>query len=325
MRQTVVRNAGQHEPHQIVGDLLHAEISEKQARSIKYQMTIAKLPLAKEIDEFDFGATPVNETLVRAPDDRRRRCTVPPATGRCRYHRCGAWLFRRPVRSHAGCQDHLHRQHRKCRGALEIGALGRTACGPVADPMAASCRLPRSGAWTNIYWSGAVIFLTVGTQLPFDRLTSALDAWCAVNPQAQVFGQVGDLGRDNCRPKHFEWVERMTPDNHADACDRADLIVGHTGTGTILAGLMRSTPLILLPRRAALREHRNDHQLATAAHLATRTGIQVVHEVSALHTALDRYRLGGMAKSERLGDAAEPTLTDALRAFILEGEQLGTH
>jgi IstB-like ATP binding protein len=29
----------------IVGDLLNAEISEKQARSIKYQLTIAKLPL----------------------------------------------------------------------------------------------------------------------------------------------------------------------------------------------------------------------------------------------------------------------------------------
>ncbi|MCQ0972274.1 IS21-like element helper ATPase IstB [Paracoccus sp. TK19116] len=54
-----------HEPQQIVGDLLNAEISEKQARSIKYQMTIAKLPLAKEIDEFDFDDTPVNETLVR--------------------------------------------------------------------------------------------------------------------------------------------------------------------------------------------------------------------------------------------------------------------
>jgi DNA replication protein DnaC len=55
----------QHEPQQIVGDLLHAGISEKQARSIKYQMTIAKLPLAKEIDEFEFEDTPVNETLVR--------------------------------------------------------------------------------------------------------------------------------------------------------------------------------------------------------------------------------------------------------------------
>ena len=38
----------QHEPQRVVGDLLGAEISEKQARSIKYQMTIAKLPLAKE-------------------------------------------------------------------------------------------------------------------------------------------------------------------------------------------------------------------------------------------------------------------------------------
>ena len=55
----------QHEPQQIIGDLLAAEISEKQARSIKYQMTIAKLPLAKEIDEFDFEAAEVNETLIR--------------------------------------------------------------------------------------------------------------------------------------------------------------------------------------------------------------------------------------------------------------------
>jgi hypothetical protein len=37
----------QHEPQRIVGDLLNAEINEKQARSIKYQLTIAKLPLAR--------------------------------------------------------------------------------------------------------------------------------------------------------------------------------------------------------------------------------------------------------------------------------------
>jgi DNA replication protein DnaC len=55
----------QHEPQRVVGDLLTAEIAEKQARSIKYQMTIAKLPLAKDIAEFDFEGTPINETLVR--------------------------------------------------------------------------------------------------------------------------------------------------------------------------------------------------------------------------------------------------------------------
>jgi DNA replication protein DnaC len=55
----------QHEPQRIIGDLLAAEINEKQARSMKYQLTIAKLPFAKEVDEFVFTNTPINETLVR--------------------------------------------------------------------------------------------------------------------------------------------------------------------------------------------------------------------------------------------------------------------
>ena len=56
----------QHEPQRIVGDLLAAEIAEKQARSIKYQMTIARLPLAKDLGEFTFEGTPINATLVHS-------------------------------------------------------------------------------------------------------------------------------------------------------------------------------------------------------------------------------------------------------------------
>ena len=55
----------QHEPARVVGDLLTAEITEKQARSIRYQITIAKLPLAKDVDDFTFAGTPINEALVR--------------------------------------------------------------------------------------------------------------------------------------------------------------------------------------------------------------------------------------------------------------------
>ena len=55
----------QHEPQRVVGDLLSAEITEKQARSIKYQISIAKLPLAKDLDDFSFDDTPINEALVR--------------------------------------------------------------------------------------------------------------------------------------------------------------------------------------------------------------------------------------------------------------------
>ena len=54
-----------HEPQRLVGDLLRAEISEKQARSIRYQLTIAKLPLAKDVDDFAFKDTPINEGVVR--------------------------------------------------------------------------------------------------------------------------------------------------------------------------------------------------------------------------------------------------------------------
>ena len=55
----------QHEPQKVVGDLLSAELNEKQARSIKYQIAIARLPLAKELEDFAFDDTPINETLVR--------------------------------------------------------------------------------------------------------------------------------------------------------------------------------------------------------------------------------------------------------------------
>ncbi len=55
----------QHEPQRVVGDLLTAEIADKQARSIKYQVAIAKLPLAKDIEDFVFNDTPINATLVR--------------------------------------------------------------------------------------------------------------------------------------------------------------------------------------------------------------------------------------------------------------------
>ena len=63
----------QHEPQRIVGDLLQAEIAEKQARSIKYQITIAKLPLAKDIEDFRFDG----HAHQRDPGARSRRRRVP--------------------------------------------------------------------------------------------------------------------------------------------------------------------------------------------------------------------------------------------------------
>jgi DNA replication protein DnaC len=53
-----------HSAEQVIGALLKAEIAEKAARSIRYQMGIAKLPLAKELADFVFAETPVNEQFI---------------------------------------------------------------------------------------------------------------------------------------------------------------------------------------------------------------------------------------------------------------------
>lgn len=81
----------QHEPPRIVGELLTAEINEKTARSIKCQMTIAKLPLAKDLGDFVFEGSPVNEALVRdlatgAFLDAQRNAVLIGGTGTGKTH-----------------------------------------------------------------------------------------------------------------------------------------------------------------------------------------------------------------------------------------------
>ncbi len=81
----------QHEPQRLVGDLLKAEIDEKLARSIKYQMTIARLPLAKDVADFTFAGTPVNEALVHDLAGghfiaEQRNCVLVGGTGTGKTH-----------------------------------------------------------------------------------------------------------------------------------------------------------------------------------------------------------------------------------------------
>ena len=53
-------------PEKILLDLLEAEIAERRVRSIRYRMGLAKFPVEKDLDRFEFADSPVNETLVRS-------------------------------------------------------------------------------------------------------------------------------------------------------------------------------------------------------------------------------------------------------------------
>ena len=129
------------------------------------------------------------------------------------------------------------------------------------------------------------LLLTVGAQMPFDRLVLAMDAWAAANPSARVAAQIGD---STVNATHLEAQRFLEPARFDLACDEADAIVGHAGIGTLFAALERGKPVLVLPRRADLRETRNDHQLATARRFGERPGVVVVWEERELPEGLER-------------------------------------
>jgi UDP-N-acetylglucosamine transferase subunit ALG13 len=140
-----------------------------------------------------------------------------------------------------------------------------------------------------------VIFLTVGTQLPFDRLVAAVDAWAWARGRDDVFGQISDPGPAGYRPKHFDWVADLDPIAFEARFRAASHIVAHAGMGTIIGALGQGKPLLIVPRRAHLGEQRNDHQFATARRFGTRPGILVAFEAEEVPARIDALLAGGAA------------------------------
>lgn len=151
------------------------------------------------------------------------------------------------------------------------------------------------------------VFVTVGAQMPFDRLIEAVECVSKgrnldVFVQTGVGGRVGPLGgRELVPPAEFQ-----------QRYDWADVVIAHAGTGSILAALEVGKPIIVMARRAARRETRNDHQIATAARFRARFGVPVFDDAAELGTILDERRF----RSTRVSRDAEPRLIETLRRFI---------
>jgi len=163
-----------------------------------------------------------------------------------------------------------------------------------------------------------MIFVAVGTQLPFDRLVRCIDDWCASRGDGDgVFGQIGHLGPDNYRPAHFEWAEMIGADDFRTRVQTADVIVSHAGMGSIITAMSFAKPIVILPRRAHLGEQRNDHQLATAKRLGGRPGIHVAMTEDALPEMIDRVLEAGTGGAgPGISAFAEDRLITAIRDFI---------
>ncbi len=156
-----------------------------------------------------------------------------------------------------------------------------------------------------------MIFVTVGAQMTFDRLTSCVDRWAASGDAPDVFAQIGIT---DWRPAHMDWAAMLDPSDYRQRLFEADAVITHAGMGTILTALEFGKPMIVMPRRGALRETRNDHQVGTAKALAADGLVTVAwdeHELSAWLQRLDQ-----VAAPARIASHASIALLTAVRDFI---------
>lgn len=131
-----------------------------------------------------------------------------------------------------------------------------------------------------------MIFVTVGTQLPFERLVGAVDAWAGrQSPPPEVLAQVG-AGRADYA--HLRCTRTLDAAAYARTIAGARLMVAHAGTGSILTALDRGVPVIVFPRDDRRAEHRDDHQRQTARQMERLGLVTVAWSEQELVALMDR-------------------------------------
>jgi UDP-N-acetylglucosamine transferase subunit ALG13 len=156
-----------------------------------------------------------------------------------------------------------------------------------------------------------MIFVTVGSDIPFDRLIRSVDLWAKERKRGDVFAQIG---RGGWEPEFISYSHLLDPADFKKRLAASRVVVGHAGMGTILSALQHAKPVLVMPRRGSLGETRNDHQLATARQLQATGRIGVAFDETEMTEMLDR--VDELASGPSISPYASPHLTSALREFI---------
>lgn len=155
-----------------------------------------------------------------------------------------------------------------------------------------------------------MIFLTVGTLFPFDRLVRAVDDAVASGVVEQlVFAQIG---KTNYEPKNIEYTAILENRNFDKKISDADYLISHAGIGTITMALELNKPLLVMPRRKKFKEHVNDHQVATARKFEQLGHILVAYDVEDLPDGIRKLKNFIPRKRKANPDA----VADRIRQFL---------
>lgn len=133
-----------------------------------------------------------------------------------------------------------------------------------------------------------MIFLTVGTQFPFDRLVKAVDE--AVERELIKDKICAQIGKSHYEPKNFDYVEFLQKDQFEDYARNAACLISHAGLGIITIALEDVKPLLVMPRQRKYGEVVNDHQLAIAKRFEQLGHVLVAYEAEELPKKMEQLK-----------------------------------
>jgi UDP-N-acetylglucosamine transferase subunit ALG13 len=159
-----------------------------------------------------------------------------------------------------------------------------------------------------------VIFVTIGSMFPFDRLIRLVDELAPGWPQESFFAQVGE---STIEPANMPFEKVLSARAFGEKVRSARLIVAHAGMGSVISAMEARKPIAVLPRLAVHGEVTTDHQLATARWLKGKPGVHVAMEEAELKGAIDAA-LAAPADQEGMSPSAPAPFLQKIRNFITE-------
>ena len=157
-----------------------------------------------------------------------------------------------------------------------------------------------------------MIFVTIGSLFPFDRLIRIMDGLTPRWPDETFFAQTGD---GTYHPTTMEFARSLPAPAFAEKLRASKLLVAHAGMGSVISALEARRPVVIMPRDMALNEHTTDHQTATARWLSGKRGIYVAMDEAALPEMIDQA-LASSGAEEQTSSSAPPEFLAKIRDFI---------
>ena len=155
-----------------------------------------------------------------------------------------------------------------------------------------------------------MIFVTIGTQAPFDRFIRIIDELApSINEDIIAQTYKGEYKAKNIKTREF-----LPPDKFNKLFNEARMIIAHAGMGTIISAMQQNKPIIVFPRIAALGEHRNEHQMATAKKMNQLGYVYVAFNEDELRELILKNNLKPL---HLIGNQADKKLIDSVSRFII--------